>query len=74
MLNKFNDNMKNNMSNLYKEVKYEKNKWSAKLDKSNNDVKRLNIYIKENNDKIINTENKLDNANDEYNDLLLEYN
>ena len=24
MLNKFNDNMKNNMSNLYKEVKYEK--------------------------------------------------
>ena len=24
MLNKFNDNMKNNMNNLYKEVKYEK--------------------------------------------------
>ena len=45
MLNKFNDNMKNNMSNLYKEVKYEKNKWSAKLDKLNNDAKRLNIYI-----------------------------
>ena len=74
MLNKFNDNMKNNMSNSYKEVKYEKNKWSAKLDKSNNDVKRLNIYIRQNYDKIINTENKLDNANDEYNDLLLEYN
>ena len=25
MLNKFNDNMKNNMSNLSKEVKYKKN-------------------------------------------------
>ena len=24
MLNKFNDNMKNNMSNLYKEVKFKK--------------------------------------------------
>ena len=35
MLNKFNDNMKNNMSNLYKEVKYEKNKWSAKLNIKN---------------------------------------
>ena len=45
MLNKFNDNMKNNMSNLYKEVKYEKNKWSAKLDKLNNDAKRLYVII-----------------------------
>ena len=31
MLNKFYDNMKNNMSNLYKEVNCEKNKWSAKF-------------------------------------------
>ena len=42
MLNKLNDNIKNNMSNLYKEVKYEKNKWSAKLDKLDNDAKKLN--------------------------------
>ena len=32
MLNKFNDNMKNNMSDLYKEVNYKKNELSAKLD------------------------------------------
>ena len=28
MLNKFNDNMKNNMSNLYKKVNYEKINWT----------------------------------------------
>ena len=28
MLNKFNDNMKNNMSNLYKKVKYKKINWA----------------------------------------------
>ena len=32
MLNKFNDNIKNNMSNIYKEVKYEK------LEELNNDA------------------------------------
>ena len=74
MLNKFNVNMKNNMSNLYKKVKYEKNKLDAKLDKLDNDAKKLNNYIKENNDKIINTENKLDNANNKYSNLLLECN
>ena len=41
MLNKFNDNMKNNMSNLYKKVNYEKNKLDAKLDKLGNDAKRI---------------------------------
>ena len=56
MLNKFNDNMKNNMSNLYKEVKYKKNELDAKLDKLDNVAKKLNNYIRENNDKIINTE------------------
>ena len=63
MLDKFNDNMKNNMNNLYKKVKYRKNK----LDKLNNNAKKLNTYIRENNDK-------LDNANNEYNNVLLEYN
>ena len=38
MLNKFNDNMINNTSNLYKEFKYKK-KISAKLDKLDNDAK-----------------------------------
>ena len=31
MLNKFNDNMKNNINNLYKEVKYKKSKLDAKI-------------------------------------------
>ena len=39
MLNKFNDNMKNNMNNLYKEVKYKKNELDTKLDKLDNDAK-----------------------------------
>ena len=39
MLNKFNDNMKNNMNNLYKEFKYKKNEFNAKLDKLDNDAK-----------------------------------
>ena len=38
-----------------------------KLDKLNNNAKKLNNYIRENDDK-------LDNANNEYNNLLLEYN
>ena len=33
MLNKFNDNMKKNSSNLYKKFKYKKNELSDKLDK-----------------------------------------
>ena len=45
MLNKFNDNMKNNMSNLYKEVKYKKNKSNAKLDKLDNDAKKLKTVL-----------------------------
>ena len=40
MLNKFNDNMKNNMSNLFKKVNYEKNKLDAKLHKLDNDAKK----------------------------------
>ena len=45
ILNEFNDNMINNMSNLYKEFKYKKN-FSAKLDKLDNDAKKLNNHIK----------------------------
>ena len=74
LLNKFNDNMKDNMNDLYEKVKYKKKRFDCKLDKLDNDAKKLNNYIRENNDKIINTENKLDNVNNEYNNLLLEYN
>ena len=74
VLNKFNDNMKNDMNNLYNSVTYEENKWRAKLDKLNNDVIKLNNYIKENNYKKNDTEKKLDITNNEYNKLLLEYN
>ena len=42
MLYKFNDNMKNNMNNLYKKVKYKKNMFKDKLDKLNNNAKKLN--------------------------------
>ena len=39
------------MSNLDKMVTSKENKWSSKLNKSNNNVKILENYIKENNDK-----------------------
>ena len=55
VLNKFNDNMKNDMNNLCKRVTDEENKWRAKLEKLNNGVKKLNNYIKENNYKKIDT-------------------
>ena len=38
MLNKFNDNMKKNMNNLYKKVNNKKNMFKDKLDKLNNNV------------------------------------
>ena len=56
VLNKFNDKMENDMCNLDKMVRDKENKWSTKLNKLNNDVKKLDNYIKENNDKKINTE------------------
>ena len=62
------------MRNLDKMVTNKENKWSTKLYKLNNDVKKLDNYIKENNDKKINTEKKLDETKDILNKLLLEYN
>ena len=56
VLTKFNDKMENYMCNLDKMVRDKENKWSTKLNKLNNDVKKLDNYIKENNDKKINTE------------------
>ena len=50
------------------------NKWSAKLDKLNKNVKKLDNYIKENNNKKINTKIELDAVENERDNLLLEYN
>ena len=52
------------MSNLDKIVKNKENEFSTKL---NNDVKKIDNYIKENNDKIIKKEK-------EYNEIFLKYN
>ena len=52
------------MSNLNKIVTSKKNKWSTKLNKLNNDVKKLKNYIKENNDEKINKEKELGDAKD----------
>ena len=59
------------MSNLDKMATGKENKWSSKL---NNEVKNLDNYIKENNDKKINIEKKLDIIENECDNLLLKYN
>ena len=62
------------MSNLDKMVTSTENKWSFKLNKLNNNVKKLENYIKENNDKKINIEKELKIVENEHNNLLLKYN
>ena len=62
------------MSNLDKIVTSKKNKWSIKLNKLNNAVKKLKNYIKENNNKKINKEKELGDAKEKYDRLLVEYN
>ena len=66
ILNKFKNNMEVKTSNLDEmftdkenELIAKLNKWSSKLNKLNIDVKKLYNYIKENNDKKINTEKKI---------------
>ena len=59
--------MKVGMSNLDKIAKNKENEFSTKLNKLNNDVKIIDDYIKENNDKIIKKEK-------EYNEICLKYN
>ena len=46
--------MKDDMHNFDKKFTNEENKLYAKLDKLNNNVKKLDKYIKENNNKKIN--------------------
>ena len=55
------------MNNLDKIVKNKENGFSTKLNKLNNDVKKIDNYIKENNDKIIKKEK-------ECNEIFLKYN
>ena len=45
----------------------------AKLNKLNNDVKKLDKYIKENNNKKINIKKELDAVKNERDNLLLKY-
>ena len=45
-----------------------------KLNKLNNDVKKLRNYVEENNDKIINKEKELDIVKNERDTLLLKLN
>ena len=59
VLNKFKNNMELEMSSLDKMITDKENKWGTKLDKLNNDVKKLDNYINENNDKKINTGKKI---------------
>ena len=55
------------MNNLDKIVKNRENEFSTKLNKLNNDVKKIYHYIKENSYKIIKKEK-------EYNEIFLKYN
>ena len=66
-LDKFKNNIEIEMNNLDKIVKNKENEFNTKLNKSNNDVKKIDYFIKENNDKIIKKEK-------EYNEIFLKYN
>ena len=55
-LDKLKNDIETEMSNLDKIVKNKENEFRAKLNKLNNDVKKIDNYIKENNDKIIKKE------------------
>ena len=50
VLNKFKNNMENKMSNLDKMITSKENEWNTKLNKLNNDAKKIDNYIKKNND------------------------
>ena len=71
MLNKFN----NNINNLYKQTVDKENDFDAKLDKLNklnDNIEKINNYIKKNNEKI-NTKD-LEDIDNRYNNLMNEYN
>ena len=62
------------MSDLDKMVTGKENKWNPKLNKLDNNVKKLKNYVEENNDKIIAMKNKLYYTENERNNLLLNIN
>ena len=74
MLNKFNDNMENDRNNLYETFTEYDKKINAELNKLNDNIEKINNYIKENNNKKVDIEKKLDVAKNQYNNLLLKYN
>ena len=49
VLNKFKNNMENKMSDLDKMVTSKEDEWNTKLNKLNNDAKKIDNYIKKNN-------------------------
>ena len=74
-INKFKNGMENNMDNFDEKFKHKENKIYDKLNRlRRNKIEKINNYIKENNDKKVDIENKLNVAKDQYNNLLLEYN
>ena len=48
------------MSDLDKTVMSKENKWNSKLNKLDNNFKKIGNYVKENNDEKINKEKELD--------------
>ena len=67
VLDKFKNNIEIEMNNLDKIVNNNENEFRTKLNKLNNDVKNIDNYIGENNDKIIKKEK-------EYNEIFSKYN
>ena len=51
-----------------------KNNLNDRLNNLKDNIKKIDKYISENNDKKVDTEKKIYAANNEYNELLLEYN
>ena len=54
-LNKFENDMENNINNLDKKLTDKENNLHAKLNKLRNNGEKTNKYIKENNDKKVST-------------------
>ena len=73
-INKFKNNMGAKMDNFDKKFTYEENKIYDKLNRLRSKVKKISSYTKENNDKKVDIEKKLNVAKDQYNNLLLKYN
>ena len=68
MLSKFKKNMETGISSLHEEAVNKMNKFDVKLNKLENNIGEIDNYIKKNNKR------KLDVANNQYSNLLLEYN